>query len=178
MPPGGHVGHKVVADGDWRLDITRSGESLHGLHTDTGKAAFRNWLACGAPVVGETKLPSWAQPGVTLDASVAQDWTFVYMQVIQPNCALVGCHVAANAVSSGHLDLSSVCGAYAALQQAGDCGKVRAAPGDGESLLVDKLEHTSPSCGDPMPTTGLLPKFDRALVRSWVEAGMPSTDCK
>lgn len=179
MPPRGPSYAETVGDGDWRYSAKREDGStkLPAIDTPAGKAIFRNWLACGAPVAAETRVPDWAldpgDAGATLD-----DWTGIHAQVIEPNCALGGCHVSASAAGAGGLDLGNLCEAYAALSQAGSCGEVRATPGDASSFLLEKMEQAEPSCGNVMPTTGALPKALTDAVRAWVEAGMPAADCE
>ena len=65
MPPG-EIGHDKVGDGAWIFDFGRRDgfPQLPPLSTKAGKAAFRNWLACGAPVVKHARLPEWSQAPV------------------------------------------------------------------------------------------------------------------
>jgi hypothetical protein len=182
MPPG-ERGKQVLGDGDWVFDQHRGKKAIHlpAVTTKDGKAALHNWLACGAPVVGHTQAPSWTQPSTDEDggAGAGPSWTMVYQQVIQPNCALSGCHDAGGAKNSGGLDMSRLCGARDALLEKGCDGEPRVRPGDGGSLLIDKIESTQPRCGQRMPPpAGGLPGGAVTMVRAWVEGGADAPECK
>jgi hypothetical protein len=185
MPPG-ERGKSALGDGDWRFDAQRreGADKLPALSTAEGKAAFRNWLACGAPVVSATRVPTWAQApnGGDDDGGVepggAPTWTRVHTEVIAPSCALAGCHNASGAKGSGMLDMSDLCKARAALLDKGPCGEPRVKPGDAGSLLLDKIESEKPRCmGRMPPPLGGLPQRSIELVRAWVVAGAEAPEC-
>jgi hypothetical protein len=182
MPPGKR-GRATLGNGDWSFDPNRSkrAETLPALSTSEGKAAIRNWLACGAPVVGETHVPSWAMPPASDDDAGAGEvtWTRVHEHVIKPHCALAGCHDSSGAQLAGMLDMSEPCSARAALLRKGPCGEVRVKPGDAKSLLLDKLESAKPRCNmTPMPPPlGGLPSDEVELVRDWVIGGAQAAEC-
>jgi hypothetical protein len=136
---------------------------------------LRNWLACGAPVVAETKVPSWAMP--PSDAGVAgADWGELYATVIKPSCAIAGCHSVTSAANGG-LALADECAAHAALLEASSCGEPRVEPGNGDSLLLNKLESDRPRCGTlRMPPGQPLSAEVIASFRAWIEAGA-TADC-
>lgn len=183
MPPGAR-GRSVAGNGDWVFDEHRrkGAEHLPPLSTAEGKAVLRNWLACSAPVVGKIHVPSWSQPSVGDDedgGAGAPTWSTVYQQVIQSNCALSGCHNASGAKSSGGLDMSTLCGARDALLEKGCDGKPRVRAGDGDSLLLDKIESKKPRCGGPMPPpAGGLSANAIDVVRAWIEGGAKAPECK
>jgi hypothetical protein len=184
MPPGAR-GRQVVGDGDWRFDELRrkDAEKLPALSTHEGKAVLRNWLACGAPVVGKTQAPAWTEPPSNDEdgGAGAGDWSTVYTQVIQPRCAISGCHTKSGATNSGGLDMSDMCGAQAALLEHGRCvsGSPRVKPGDLHSLLIDKITSKKPGCGGPMPPpSGGLLQSEIDLVRGWVAGGAKAPECK
>ncbi len=154
MPPDG-VGLRVVGNNEWSFDPERrdASERLGPLTSKEGKGALRNWLACGAPVVTETEIPVWAQPGT--DGGVLSDWGPIFTQVMRPKCATAGCH---NSKSAGDLVLLDECEAYA--------------------QLLDKLESKQPACGAPMPPAGPLPEVELRAIRDWVEGGAPAANCK
>ena len=176
MPPA-RVGEESQGDGEWVFDVERREDAaqLPALSTREGKAALRNWLACNAPVVGQTKVPIWARPPIHAGDGGAMDWAEVYAQILRPNCAIAPCH---NDFGAGGLAMRDECGAYEALLEAGDCGVVRLEPGDASSLLLDKLESSEPACKMPMPPTGPLRPSDLAVVRAWVEGGAPARNCE
>ena len=184
MPPGSKGGG-TLGDGDWVFDVQRpkGAEKLPALSTREGQGAFRNWLACGAPVVGNVHVPSWAEPaGDDDDGGVEPDgaptWTRVHEEVLVPSCAIAGCHAGASAKNSGMLDMSNLCAARAALFQKGPCGEPRVRAGRADSLLVDKLESVKPRCmGRMPPPLGGLPAASIDLVRAWVVAGAPAPEC-
>lgn len=191
MPPAG-VGKKVQGDGDWRFDPNRSAssEKLPALSSAAGKAALRNWLACGAPVVNDTRIPDWAVgPGGGDDedggslfgdgGSLAPTaWGTIYTTVFQSSCAIAGCH---NEAAAGGLVMTDACTAYDNLLKAGSCGKPRLVPGDEKSVLLDKLGSDDPSCGDlrmPPPPLAPLPNETLRAIRDWVKNGAEAPACK
>jgi hypothetical protein len=178
MPPRG-VGQKTQGDGDWVFDAERGpgARRLPKLASEEGKAALRNWLACGAPVVEQTKVPDWALPTSDAGAVSLVDWREIHTTVIAPSCAIGGCH---DQSAAGKLVLLDACDAYDSLRAAGSCGPVRLAPGDTSSLLLDKLESSTPSCGPlrmPPPPLAPLPDEIIAALRQWVMSGAPAAEC-
>jgi hypothetical protein len=171
MPPG-EAGAKVLGDGGWTFAVTptANSEKLQPISTDQGKAAVRNWLACGAPLVSETKQPQWVQPSVT----PSNDFDAIYKTILSRRCAIGGCH---NESAAGQLSMTDACAAYQALLIAGPCSMKRVRPGDTDSLLLDKLQSTTPSCGGPMPPTGQLDAASVDAVRAWIVAGAPGPKC-
>lgn len=177
MPPG-KLGSDVMGDGQWTVDVTGLGvdaPALPSLKTEQGKAAFRNWLACGAPSVTDTETPGWAHaPSPGIDGGTG--FEAIYAGIVAPRCGLSGCHDASG--QAGGLVLADPCGAHAALLGKGDCGKTYVLPGDAEgSFLIDKLESDLPSCGGPMPPTGALPQELRDAVYDWIDSGAPGVTC-
>lgn len=180
MPPG-KTGQGVVDEGGWVFDVHLSADApkLPPLSSDAGKAALRNWLACGAPIVAATKVPSWAQAPATgsgKDGGTASGFDAIFTSILQPSCAIAGCHNASAA--AGGLKLGDACASYAELLKAGACGMPRVRPGDGASLLLNKLESRTPVCGGGMPPKGSLAADKIASVRAWVEAGAEAPSCK
>jgi hypothetical protein len=173
MPPG-KAGETVLGDGDWVFDAERNAQStkLPPLSTNEGKSAFRNWLACGAPLVSQSKVPQWALPAS--DATQARDFNAIYKTILAPSCAIAGCH---NESASGKLSMLDACSAYDALRTAGTCGESRVRPGDVNSLLLDKLQASMPRCGGRMPPTGPLAAADIDAVRAWIMAGAAAPTC-
>jgi hypothetical protein len=176
MPPRG-VGAHTLSNGDWAFDRDRKDpRRLTNLNTHEGKAAFRNWLACGAPVVAETGIPSWAQPPVSGDGGAIADFHQIFTEILTPKCATAGCH---NSPAAGGLVLVDECAAYEALLAQGSCGgEARVVPGDASSYLMDKLTKAMPQCGAPMPPAGKLPEAELTAIRNWVESGADAPACK
>jgi hypothetical protein len=171
MPPG-DVGERVMGDGQWTVDVTglsSDAPRLPSLKTQAGKAVFRNWLACGAPVVTATEVPSWARaPAPSTDGGTG--FGAIYDAILAPRCAVSGCHDAGG--RAGGLTLKSACEAYDVLLGSGSCGQVYVVPGDSEaSFIVDKLSSEVPSCGGPMPPTGALPQELVDAIKAWIDAG-------
>jgi hypothetical protein len=180
MPPVGS-GSSVIGDGAWLADVARDHEAprLPALATDEGKAILRNWLACGAPVVVDTRVPRGVQPGSsTFDAGDGTPtWSAIFQGILLPTCATQGCHSGASA--AGGLALEDACDAYAALFQPGACDEAPVLAGSADSsLLIDKLESDQPRCGTPMPPTGPLPEGMKAAVRAWIEGGAQAETCQ
>jgi hypothetical protein len=211
MPPGG-AGAEVMGDGDWRFDAARAKGSakLPALSTHEGKAAFRNWLACGAPVVtqapagstaraamephptssnagnddgdddssdaGSPEPISSAAPGgsATADGETGSQWSKIFEDVIEPNCAIAGCH---NQAGAGNLVMKDECTAYTQLLRTGDCGAPRVEAGNLQSVILQKMESRTPACGLPMPPSAPLSAALVAAVRTWIEAGAEAPDC-
>lgn len=177
MPPS-EAGRKVLGDGAWMFDWRRSEGSamLPALAAHEGQAALRNWLACDAPLVSETKVPLWARTSASVPSEVERDFAALHATILMPNCATAGCH---DRAAAGALDMSDACGAFRALQVAGPCGAPRVRAGDPASLLLDKLAADPPTCGGPMPPTGRLPDADVEALRAWVTDGaLPPPDCQ
>ncbi len=177
MPPPG--ARSLVGDGEWSFDIQRRPEAptLPPLSSKEGKAVLRNWLACGAPTVTDTRVPSWAQPAQDPFASDEPvTWRSIYEVVMRPSCATGGCHDAVTA--AGGLTMRDPCQARSALLATGACQQTILRPGNAaESLLIDKLDNTEPSCGDSMPPTGQLSESARRAIRSWVNDGALAEEC-
>ncbi len=145
---------------------------------------FRNWLACGAPVIERTvahrELDNFA--GFTVAscerACVDVSWPAIYEQVIEPSCTASRCHDADD--PGGRLDLSAQATAYTELfermSEGAQCGgSTRLVAGDPDgSLLIDKIEATSSAdvCGSRMPLSGApLSEQRRCAIREWVRLG-------
>jgi hypothetical protein len=187
MPPFGdatltaHAGvpRYFFGDGERLVPIDR----LEGLET------FRNWLACGAPVVERTTpRPAGVDPVGDIVAArsptLEPTWTDVYSRVLFPQCGS-SCHGPALPVQLelSRLDLSDKDAAYAALidmPAAGiSCGEdvpdpeTLVVPMDPDaSLLVRKMRGFEiVTCGDPMPPGGALPDATVEVVAEWIRRG-------
>ncbi|HVZ34515.1 MAG TPA: hypothetical protein VG963_18930 [Polyangiaceae bacterium] len=183
MPPKGYE----VGDGDWSFDVERRPESpkLPPLSTDDGKAALRNWLACGAPSVADTTVPSWAKPALVRADESAQTWTSLHDD-LRGSCVSQGCHdgLPDDASVPGALPvplLAEECVVYRWLLFNRDqCGERIVVGGDpASSALVARLEQENPACGTRMPPPPA-PKEDGGLagrVRAWVSAGALAPQC-
>jgi hypothetical protein len=171
MPPG-KAGAEVQGDNGWTFAVNAdaNSEKLEPISTDQGKAAVRNWLACGAPLVNETKQPAWVKPV----APRTHDFDTIYKTIIARSCAIGGCH---NESAAGKLSMTDACSAYQALLIAGPCSMKRVRPGDADSLLLDKLQSATPRCGGSMPPTGRLDASSIDAVRAWIVAGAPGPQC-
>jgi hypothetical protein len=182
MPPRGG-GHAKIIDSDWVFDpmaaldrdALENRARLPKLSTDAGKGVMRNWLACGAPVVAQGRLPASVNPGA--DAEALKTWSGLFDRVIKPKCATAGCHNAASA--GGGLALVELCEARSALLEQGVCGEPRivVGPESGASLLLDKIESAIPRCDDPMPPTQPLPPVEQQAIRAWIEGGALAPEC-
>ncbi len=116
------------------------GDMLPLIDTPEGQEIFRNWLACGAPVVERTQqrvdgflherlpgtdlnddcVPDQRDPflvghrvGICETRCVAPTWRSIYSQIIATTCALSSCHD--DASPEGDLDMSSDTAAFANL---------------------------------------------------------------
>jgi hypothetical protein len=177
MPPR-ELAKRTVSAGQWSFDREHAPGTtvLPALTTREGKAALRNWLACDAPVVADTRVPSWALPP-SPDGGVADsDWNDIFQAIVMPRCATAGCH---DSPAAGQLVLVDECQAYQQLLADGPCGGMpRLLPGDADSYLLDKLEAKTPRCGAAMPPSGQLPGIELGAIRRWVEAGAPAQNCQ
>jgi hypothetical protein len=183
--------------------------SLPGLDTAEGRAIARNWLVCGAPVierVSGTPRPPGA-PAVGDEAprdpfrSCTGDgdcdggkcyaslgecgpqprWAVLYTDVVQPRCALSGCHGDATNpaggllldAANGEAARTALVGAAAASPACAALSLTLVVAGDADaSLLVQKIAGTA-ECGDPMPPGGSLAPATVEAFREWVAAGAP-----
>lgn len=173
MPPR-RVGDKVVSDGDWIASPDRdpSAPRLPKLSSTRGLAIYRNWLACGAPVVtsnGQT------DGGFTSEGPVPT-WSEIHGQILTPYCATAGCHN--TQTPAGGLALEDRCSSARALKAAGSCGKYGIVPSSPEgSFLYEKISETRPSCGGIMPPNGSLPQSMIEAVRAYIAAGAEVDAC-
>lgn len=178
MPPIGR-GDRVQGDGDWRFDVERRADAprLPSIKTPEGQGMFRNWLACGAPVVADTQVPQWARPPYDPFAGDgAPAWHDIYEVILKPNCSTNGCHIPAT--SAGALAMPDECGTYAQMFEPGDCGEPLVLPGDAAaSLLIDKLTAETPRCKGRMPTFGPLPRDFTDAIARWIDAGAEAEAC-
>lgn len=174
MPPEGE-GQRSVTRGNWSYDPYRSNDAqmLPTVTSKAGKAVLRNWLACGAPVSGQTRAPAWLVPDAEADLT---DWQGIFDTIMRPQCATAsGCH---NSATAGGLVLVDACDAYRQVLEVGNCeGQPRVTPGDVSSPFLNKMEASSPTCGGPMPPSGSLPEAQVAAIRAWIEAGAPAVKC-
>lgn len=176
MPPDA-AGRKVRGDGKWMFDYRRpeGAPELAALSTHAGKAALRNWLACGAPLVSQTRLPEWARAASGSATPNANDFDSIYETVLRGTCAAAGCH---NMSAAGELRMLDACNAYESLMQTGPCGRLRVKAGDASSFLLNKISGGKVECGGQMPPTGPLPVNSVMAIRAWVLAGAPAPkDC-
>jgi hypothetical protein len=188
MPPKEYA----VGDGDWRFDVDRLGmEKLPALSTDEGKGILRNWLACGAPVVVDTKIPSWSTKPAPVAATPSSEWTGLH-QDLRLHCSNGSCHNgspsqatppgwltlpegnarpaqtdAGAALSSGQISVpfgAGECEVYRWLMYGRDVCQQRLVVGSDPSAsgLVDKLENATPLCGAPMPPAEPMEASDKA----------------
>lgn len=182
MPPGGVAGEVALAEGIYDLPSIASEE---------GEEIFRNWLACGAPVVERTTQPrvgvgpgEACPPGEVGDCiareavePVQPTFDSIFARILFPACGN-SCHgPSAPGLSSEHdLDLSSPSAAHEALMRGGvgacaSADRVDVASPDA-SLLLQRL--AGDDCGPQMPISGpYLSAEELAAVRGWIEAGAP-----
>jgi hypothetical protein len=171
MPPKSYP----LGDALWTYSPAHSMDEPHmpKLPSREAKGILRNWLACGAPVVTDSRVPDWAEA-----QAVEASWDSIYA-LFSNSCALAGCHDAKSATVSGHLDLSDKCAAYNALQMSGTCGMTRLTPGDADaSFLVTKLEKDQPGCGSRMPTGGVFKQNQLDAIRMWIQDGAQAPGCE
>jgi hypothetical protein len=167
MPPG-DIGRVSVVDAGYTfLD---GGDLLPTIQSAEGKELYRNWLACGSPMVTQSAEPSPSQaagdpcdgtPYTLMDEEhcyfrrteppIDPTWTAIYDRIIVGS-GCVSCHGPgpASFIMQSALDLSDKDEAYAALvgieAMGMPCGPEGAAdrviPGDSDgSMLVHKLEN-------------------------------------
>lgn len=170
MPPRGYA----VGDGLWTYSRARRMDErrLPKLKTTEGRSILRNWLACGSPVVTDSKVPDWAQATGTIEPV----WSEIHPKLILARCATSGCHD--QAAAAGELVMVDACETYRTLMEAGTCKKKRVVPGDGDgSFLLEKVDSETPSCGSRMPTSGPLSESEVAALRTWIEDGAEAEEC-
>jgi hypothetical protein len=174
MPPG-EIGRVSYVDAGYTL--LDGGGPLPTIQSAEGKETYRNWLACGSPMVTQSAEPTGSEaPGAAcngtgytlMDAEhcyyrateppIDPTWTAIYDRIIVGS-GCVGCHGPgpASFVMQSALDLSDKDDAYAALvgvpAMGMPCGpegaadRVIAGDADG-SMLVHKLENQLPGGGE------------------------------
>ncbi len=186
--PPGAIGNRVIARSPvYRSFADASdaiGSPVPSIRTAEGREVLRNWLACGSPVVQATTSPApiactadtdcpvtahcnATDPRVCLDVgSVAParaidataHWTSLYDTQLAHSCALVGCHDAEDAASSGGLDLSTAAIGYASL-------RARITPSDADASRVVQVLTSASMPYHRIDATGL------GLLRDWIMAG-------
>ncbi len=170
MPPGEAGLAALIDAGFTYLD---SGQPMPYIDSAEGEDIYKNWLACGGPMVTQTAEPGDSDaPGAPCDPGgyTLQDaehcyyrrtappidptWTAIYSAIIVDG-GCVSCHGPgpASFIMQSALDLSDKDAGYAALVNvpamgspcADEGGAVRVIPGDADgSLLIHKLEnHTA-----------------------------------
>lgn len=167
MPPEGE-GQRAVSNGNWSFDPAGRAEAdrLPSLSTRAGKAVLRNWLACGAPVVGDTVVPPWTRAPVSGDAGALSDWSALFSEIIAPRCATAGCHN--TQTKAGGLSLNEECAAYAALLEQDACGTPRLIPSDSAAVLL----RPSITCRVIVSARNMLTRVRRMLERTAAVAPM------
>ncbi len=200
MPVGGADGAVVRENVDVGFEHPgadgRTFSPLPAIDSAEGEAIFRNWLACGAPVVERTvprldgrdndvgfTAPSCAR------RCVEPSWPAIYTAIVaapEPSgehwtggsCAGSRCHSSAEAAGALVLDQGPEL-AWTALvgaAPAGDeCMGVSApliAPGDPEGSLLWQKLGSEPECGERMPLSGDdLTVGERCALREWIRCG-------
>lgn len=105
-------------------------------------------------------------------------FTSIYNDIfVGSGCANSSCH--GSNLGAGGLSFQSQQRAYDELVDiaamgalCAENGGVRVVPGDAAaSLLFDKVSNAEPSCGDPMPISGMLDPDQIDRIRTWIEAG-------
>ena len=198
MPPGGAQPVDPSAAKYFRRVANGTGvpgEELPGLDSEEGKDIFRNWVACGMPVVGHLGEPtSTTTAGENCDPDgegaygqcriagtppmpPEANWASIY-SYLRRDCASSICHGADAEPLMGD-DLmeayDAIVGSASSDSQA--CGeRTLIVPNDVDaSLLYEKLaasEDSPPSCGDEMPRGAPAPpEAFLALIRAWINAG-------
>jgi hypothetical protein len=166
MPPGEAGLAALIDAGFTYLD---SGEPLEPIGSPDGQEVYRNWLACGGPMVTQTAEPDESDvPGAPCDAAgytledaehcyyrrtappIDPTWTAIYDGIIVAG-GCVGCHGPgpASFIDQSQLDLSDKDLAYSAMvdvpAMGEDCAGMsapRIVPGDADgSMLIHKLEN-------------------------------------
>lgn len=197
MPPRDYA----IGDGDWRFDVDRQGkDKLPSLTSREGKGILRNWLACGAPVVVDTKVPGWSTKPEAAPAAPGAEWSAVY-QDLRRQCSSSGCHdgspVAASApgwlslpegsarpaaadaglqtLAAGHISIpfsGGECEVYKWLLYGRDaCAQRLVVGGDtAASSLVDKLANATPTCGSAMPPPEVMEESAKAARATAMQA--------
>ena len=211
MPPPGAASDDVRAQGGqyYRAGSSATFDPLSGgdsplpeLDTAEGREVLRNWLACGAPVIGATRAPEGREPGESCGvmADVGEcvvryepppppdpNWDSIYEFFSGNNC-VTGCHDSTaeslDVYQESLLDLHDKDTAYMELLGAAEgnaCGGDDTRlidPDDADaSLLLQKLEMDEPTCGGGSMPLGraLLPDDFVAPIREWIEAGAPES---
>jgi hypothetical protein len=192
------AGHESVLANEQPAPDARVGQSDAGTATDAGSTADAAAMEGGssdedaqvmidagpqtdAGDVGDaSSVGDASDVGDAGDAASAPGSFAAVYPIIAVSCGVSSCHMA------GKLpDLSTMEIAYTQLvgmpAQRGSCGsdagmpRIRVVAGDpAASLLMDKLEHTMPSCGSVMPRAGMLPQESVEIFRAWIAAGAPA----
>lgn len=191
MPIGGRAGRDLLesAPGFYRRGANGELEPIPRIDTSEGREIFRNWLACGVPVVERT-VPASPEPGYEPVGNVVSEaeveplmpvWSDIYERLIEKRCSNAVCHGDAEA---GELGLTGQAQALMAMINADpegeDCGNdlnPMIVPGDPDaSLLIHKLEgrdeNGNPVCGHVMPIGGSrVSAASVQAIRQWISAG-------
>lgn len=189
MPPG-EVGQAAFINSGYSYP---DGSPLEEIDSVMGQELYKNWLACGGPVIertGDEGMTCGETTGEGYDcairsggeAPVDATWTAIYSQIIQPKCAMAGCHNDSTA-NNGMLSFADSSTALTSLVGVDPMGPMcmgsasRLVAGDADgSLLIHKLEAMDASgarvCATPMPIgTPLDAMREIAPIRAWIDAG-------
>ena len=211
MPPPGSASDDVRAQGGQYFRAGSAGmfdplsggdQPLPEIGTAAGQEILRNWLACGAPVIGATRKPEGREPGESCGVMVdvgqcfvrydpppppEPNWDSIYSFFSGNNC-VTGCHdstaASLDVYDESSLDLHDKDIAYMELLGAaegvscGGDGNLVVAGDPDASLLIQKIEMENPACGGGSMPSGrpLLPEAYVAPIRAWIAAGAPETE--
>jgi hypothetical protein len=191
MPIGGAAGRDLVesAPAYFRRDANGALTPIARIDTAEGREIFRNWLACGVPIV-ERSVPARGAQGYVPVGHVVSEaeteplmpaWGDIYERLVEKRCSNAVCHGDARAGELGLLaEADALTALVNVLPEGEDCvGNEHPfiVPGDPDaSLLVHKLEGRdetgAPVCGHIMPIGGSrVSAASIDAIRTWIAAG-------
>ena len=172
MPPFGSS--SLIVHANVSRYTREDGTRMEHVDSIEGLDRFRNWLACGSPVVDHIDVTPQGP-------SVEPNFPSIWEKVLNQECA-VSCHNpdAGGIFTSNQLDLSteqiaydSLVGVVAQGSQCASAAQTRVvASQPAESLLMQKLRGTEGVCGDPMPLgENGLEETTLSAIEEWIANG-------
>ena len=115
--------------------------------------------------------------GIPQNAALEPTLASIQANVFTPTCAITGCHGGVATQAALHLDPGFSYSNLVGVPSSQDPNLTRVVSGDpNNSLIIQKLEETTPPVGAQMPWGGpYLPQSTIDVIRQWIANGAPDS---
>ena len=115
--------------------------------------------------------------GIPQNAALEPTLASIQANVFTPTCAITGCHGGVATQAALHLDPGFSYSNLVGVPSSQDPNLTRVVSGDpNDSLIIQKLEETTPPVGAQMPWGGpYLPQSTIDVIRQWIVNGAPNS---